>query len=532
MSRYDDTDRGPSAPAKPWRERTVENAEVAEPGPALACMLPDLRRISTLLGGTDAMREAGREYLPQHPYEPNDKYDGRLAVAFLDNYTLRTLNQLVGKAMKAPPSPGEDMPEPIVELLDDVDDAGTGLVPFARGWFRKGVEQAVCHLLVDMPAPAPREDGAPRTLADDARDGMRPTWRLITAEDMLDLQEGKVRGPDGRVKVLPTVVRFRDDEVRPVGPFKAELVQRVKVLRQEVGGVTWEAWELQKGPRGGKPKWVMVDPPAPFGLPTIPLVSFYTNKTGCGEGRPELSDLAHMNVRHWQSTADQINILTVVRFPLLAASGVRDAEGEGGGGQLVVGPNKFITTPDPQSKVYYVEHTGAAVDSGTGELERLERAMSAYGAQFMERGTAGPETASGRVIDEADELSQLQAWGLDFKDCLELACWYTAQWLKLGEDADTPIDFSVEGPVDMANDAELNFLTALRAKGDISRQAILDEAKRREVLPEDFDIEADADRIASEPPPPGTGLDGMAGGLSGAKGPSKQPQPGAKPPPK
>lgn len=528
MSAYDNVDQGPDAKSTPWRAKTVENAEVAEPGPALAGMTADIVRIGTLLRGTDAMREAGRTYLPQHPHEANPSYDKRLDVCYLDNFTLRTLNQLVGKAMKKPPVPGEDMPEPIVDLLDDVDDAGTGLVPFARTWFRKGVEQAVCHLLVDMPTPEERPDGETRTMADDLKQGIRPVWRLITAEDMLDVVEGKVT-TNGTTKVLPTTVRFRDDIVREVGPFKRELVQRVKVLRQGIGMVSWEAWELQKGPRGGKPKWVMVEGPLPFGLPTIPLVTFYTNKTGCGEGRSELADLAHVNVRHWQSTADQINILTVVRFPILAASGVREQDGEGQGGEIVVGPNKFLTTPDPQSKIYYVEHTGAAVDSGTTELERLEKAMAAYGAQFMEKGTAGPETASGRVIDEADELSAIQAWGLDFKDCLELACYYTAQWMKLGEEIDTPIDFDVEPPIDMANPAELTWLTASRAKGDMSREASLEEGKRRGILPEDFDIEADADKIAAEPPPPGTGLDGMATGLGGGKPPApKRPPPPAK----
>lgn len=520
MARHENVDRGPSATVTPWTAKNVENGEVAEPGPALQCMLEDIGRIGTLLAGTSAMRLAGRTYLPQHPYEPNPAYDGRLAVVYLDNHILRTLNTLVGKAFKDPPTPGEAMPEQIVELLDDVDDEGTGLIPFARQWFRRGVEQAVCHMLVDMPElPPVKEDGTTRTKADDAKIGARPVWRLIPAEDMLDLQEGKV---DGRVR--PALVRYRDDEVRPIGQFKSEVVKRIKVLRQELGVVTWEAWEFQKGPRGGKPRWALVVPPSVFGLPTIPLVSFYTDKTGVGEGRSQLSDLAHLNVRHWQSTADQTNILTVVRFPILAASGIREAEGDGQAGEIVVGPNKFITTPDPASKVYYVEHTGAAVDSGTGELERLEKAMASYGAQFLDKGAQGPESASGRVLDEAEAISPLKAWGLDFKDCLEMACWHTAQWMQLGDAVDTPIDFEVEDAVDLANPTEVQSLDAARERKDISREAWIEEAKLRGIIKqEDFDVEADAELIANEPPPPGTGLDGMAAGLSGAKGPRKPP---------
>lgn len=518
MARHEMTDRGPSAPSKPYAERNIENGEVDEPGLALQCMLPDIRRISTLLEGTDAMREAGRQFLPQHEYEPDTAYKKRLDVCYLDNFTSRTLDTLVGKAFKDIPEPGEDMPEPIIDILDDVDDAGTGLVPFAREWFRWGVQQAVAHVLVDMPNPAQLTEGRKRTLADDANAGMRPSWRIIPAEDMLDLQVGKVAG-----KMRPTVVRFKDDEVRPVGLFGSEIVRRRKVLRQEAGYVTWEAWELQDAGKQ-KRKWVQVDSPSRFGLPYIPLVSFYTDKTGHGEGRSKLSELAHLNVRHWQSTADQTNILTVVRFPILAASGVRDAEGEGEGGSIVVGPNKFLTTPDPQSKVYYVEHTGAAVESGVKELERLEKAMASYGAQFLEKGAQGPETASGRVLDEADAISPLQSWGLDFKDCLEQACWHTAQWLKLGEDVDTPINFDVEAAADLANPIEVQSLDKARDRKDISRKTWLEEAQLRGIIKQEgFDADADLEEIEDEGPPPGGGLGGMAKGLAGVQ----QPEPSA-----
>lgn len=525
MSAYYDVDRVPDAPSKPYAARNVENGEVAEPGHANRAMHEDLELIEALLGGTCAMREAGREYLPQHPYEADRAYENRLAVTYLDNYTLRTLNTLVGKAFKEPPRPGADAPKPIEEFLDDVDDAGTGLVPFAREWFRRGVEQAVSHVLVDMPAAAPRPDGQPRTLADDARDGMRPTWRIITAKDMLDLQVGKVTVA-GQTKVRPTLVRYRDDEVRQKGRFGCELVRRVKVLRHEGAMVTWEAWELQTGPRGGKPKWVEVTPPTALGLPFIPLVTFYTDRTGVGEGRPPLADLADMNKRHWQSTSDQINALTVARFPILAASGVREAEGDGRAGEIVVGPNKFLTTPDPQSKVYYVETTGASIDKGKDELERLEGAMASYGAEFMKKGAQGPETASGRILDEGAAISPLQAWGLDFKDCLELAGWYTAQWMKLGDGIEVPFEFEVEAEIDPTGQ-DMQTLDAARSRKDISREAWVSEAQRRGILSDDYDPEEDMQKLQDEPPPPGGGLDGMFPAPGGAK-----PQPGAKQDPK
>jgi hypothetical protein len=521
-------DRDSLAPGIPFKQRTVENAEVAEPGPAHAAMASELKRITTLLGGTEAMRAAKTEYLPQHMYEPNDAYKRRLDMTYLDNYTLKTLDTLVGKAFNDPPMPGEDMPEPIVDLLDDVDDAGTGLVRFSREWFRSGVEQAVAYCLIEQPDGPARSDGAPRTKEDDIKDGIRPQWRLVRGSDMLDYQEGKVNG-----KTVPTMVRFRDDYLKSSQTgFKTSLQQRIRVFRHTDAMPTHEEWELQEGPRGGKPKWVNVAGPDLIGMERIPIVPFYTDKTGPGEGRPRLSTIAHLNVRHWQSTSDQINILTVTRFPILAASGVREAEGEGSGGQLVVGPNKFLTTPDPQSKVYYVEHTGAAVESGRNELIDLGEAMAAHGAEFMRKGAQGPETASGRILDAGEAISPLKAWGLDFKDCLEMACWLTAQWMGLGE-VDTPVQFEVEEEVDMANPTEVTSLDAARTRKDISRKAWIEEALLRGIIKhEDFDMDADQELIDEEVPADG-GLNGMQTGLGGVGTPKNKPAaPVKKPVPK
>lgn len=503
MAKFEDQDS--LAPGKPFKQQTIENAEVNMPGPALASMLADLKRIATVLGGTNSMRDAGKDYLPQHSYETNEAYKRRVEMTYLDNYTLRTLNTLVGKAFKKPPALGDSPNKVIEEFIPDVDGQGTALPSFGREWFRSGIEKAVAHVLVDMPVAEPRADGLPRTKEDDRRDGLAPFWRHISANDMLDIQVAP-RQLDGSTLITPVLVRFRDDYVVPTGLFGSRIQERVKVLRHEVSGVTWEDWELEQNDKRKKPKWIKTRGPEVYGMDRIPLVTFYTDKCGVGEGRSPLADLSHLNVRHWQSTSDQINILTVTRFPLLAASGVRDAEGEGAGGTLVIGPNKFITTPDPQSKVYFVEHTGAAVDSGTTELERLEEAMASYGAEFLKKGAQGPETASGRILDAGEAISPLQSWGLDFKDCLELALWYTVKWLNI-ENVQPEIEFEID--IDETDDtSDMSTVDAARTRKDISRDAWVNEAKRRGILSEDYDADEDQGKIDDEPPPPG-GLEGM-----------------------
>jgi hypothetical protein len=301
------------------------------------------------------------------------------------------------------------------------------------------------------------------------------------------------------------------------GDFGERVEERIKVLRPG----SWELWvkKTAKG-AGGKDRWEKDDEGA-YDLPVIPLVTFYAGeRRGLAEAAVPLEGLAHLNVEHWQSKADQRNILTVARFPMLAVSGVQSTENQaGGGGEIVVGPRKLLTTSDPQSKVYYVEHAGAAIEAGVTDLERLEERMKGFAAQFLTKKPGG-ETATGRALDSAEAISPLQAMGVDFKDCLEQAMELTGEWLGKAVGEAGSIVFEVGEEVDLLNPAELQWLTAARAKGDISREASLEEGKRRGILPDDFDIDEDKERLEKEVP-----ADGGLGGMfpAGAKPPAKKP---------
>lgn len=510
MATHQDVDSG--KPGKPFKEQG-EKHPVAQPSASYALMAPRWKTIHTVLGGTAAMRAAGRDFLKQHPYEEDPAYQDRLESAVLDNYTRRTLDTLVGKAFRDPPAPGDDVPQAILPILEDVDGEGTGFVTFARSFFRHGVRDAFSFVVVDFTRAAPREDGKPRTLADDARDGVRPIWRRVDACDVLGSPLGIVDG-----KVAPVAFRYRDDELRlSEDGFTETLVERIKVLRPGA----WEVWEKKKASTTSKPKWEKVDE-GPSGIPFVPVVAFYTDKTGNCEGMPPLLDLADKNVEHWASSADQRNILTVARFPMLAVSGVQSGDNQAGAGEIVVGPRKLLTTSDPQSKVYFVEHNGAAIDAGKVDLERLEERMASYGAEFLTK-KPGTESATGRALDGAEAISSLQAWGLDFKDALERCLQITAVWLKLGDDAGGSIDFEISQDVDMNQPAELTTLDAARDRNDISREAWVEEMKLRSVLREEYDAEEDQEKIDAAPPPPGTGLDGMTGAARPAKVKAKPP---------
>lgn len=476
-------DRNPLAGVAPGQQK---KPEVCTPSEDYMEMCPKWDIIDTVLGGTASMRCAGERYLPKHQYEGEDAYKERLSRATLKNYTLRTLDNLTSKAFRDPPLLGEDVPEPIRKLMEDVDMEGNALHVFARAWFRLAVQRAFAFCLVDFSRTA-AQPGVVRTLEDDRREGVRPFWRIIDAADMIFLRAEKVAD-----KVRIVEARFKEEEEAPDG-WGVRCIERIRVLRPG----SFELYEKRIVRKGAKPKWVIVDS-GPMGLDYVPIVPFYTAKECLAEGKPPLEDLAYLNVEHFQSSADQRAILTVARFPILAVSGASNADPNGN--PVVIGPKKWLSVADPQGRIYYVEHAGNAISAGRTDLEDLEDQMASYGSEFL-RKRPGASSATGRALDSAEAISPLMAWGMDFKDALELALQYTADWLKLGAGKGGSVVYQIKPDVSVGESKELDALDSARERRDISRKAYLGELQRRDILSAEFDEAKDKAELDKEPPP-------------------------------
>lgn len=458
---------------------TPKKATVATPSAAYQRMAPRWEMIETLLGGTEAMRAAGSKYLPQYDAESNVTYSSRLSRATLLNMTEQTLDTLSGKPFKEDVVLEEDVPEAVAELAPDIDLQGSNLQAFCRVWFREGWAKGFSHVLVESPSPVERVDGEgqprTRTLEDDRQDKLRPFWVHLKPESVIAAFAMVVNG-----KEQLTHIRIVEKTTEQAEWGEVEKI-RIRVLEPGL-------WRLY-APTDRKDEWVIEDR-GTTSLDYIPLVTFYAGKrTGLMECKPPLTDLAYLNVSHWQSASDQRNVLTVSRFPILAGSGVAD------GAKIEIGPNKFLTTENPQGKWYYVEHTGAAISAGAADLKALEDQMGTYGAEFM-RQRPGNETATGRALDSAESSSYLASTVKDFQDCVELAMQFTADWMNLEEGGSVTISNDVD--LTEIDSAELDALNKARASRDISRRTYLTELKNRGVLSDDFDFEEDEELLLEE----------------------------------
>lgn len=455
-------------------QATKPKATPATPSAAYKHMEPDWDMITRLLGGTKAMREAGETYLPKHKREYADDYEERLNTNVLANFFEWTLDSLVSKPFAENPK-FDKVPPEIEGYMDDIDLQGNDIVVFLRSWFREGYAKAFSHVLIDFPRVIPREDGQPRTLEDDRKEGLRPYWVHVCPENVLFAHSEMING----VEVL-THVRILEEETTVV-EWEEVTTQRIRVLRPgsvELYVKKDKKWELED-------EW-------DTGLDFIPLVTFYSNgRESVLKAKPPLLDLAYMNVTHWQSSSDQRNCLTVARFPLLAGSGVSSEDADA----LVVGPNRLLTTTAPEGKFYYVEHTGAALEAGQKDLEALEAQMAGYGATFLKE-QPGAQTATARALDSAEAISPLKATTLVFADAVEQALDMTAAWIR--QESGGEVAFNTEFGLTLGDQTGLDTLFKTRQQKDISRKSYLNELKRRALLSGEFDINDDQNELDEE----------------------------------
>lgn len=456
----------------------------ATPSLEYKALQADWALISTVLGGTGAMRAAGKSLLPQHEGESTIRYKDRLNSSVLTNFTSMTLDHWCGKPFTKPATLSEDTDDEIKKLADDINLCGDELTVVLKEWFTLGMAKRKAYCLVDFPE-VPGHLRGRVTLADERRLNLRPYWVIIPAEAVIAPRKERVNGED-----VFTNVRFYDNitvydgyeekvQVR-IREYDRNVVERDEFGEEKVVEIRQrihtrrdgKADEYDAGP------WKVVD------IDRIPLVEFDTKKL-------ELLDLAYLNVTHYQSTSDQRNCLTTARFPILAGSGV-DSDTV-----ITIGPYAFLSAKDSAAEFYYVEHSGSALDAGQVDIDKLEEAMALYGAEMLKQ-RPDRETATSRVLDQAQHTAPLQVHTFAFISAVDMALYITKLWMDKGEEVVARVVIDTDFAMSSEDSAKVDNLKELRKTGDVSREQLLKGLKDAKGLPENFDEAANTRELNAE----------------------------------
>ena len=432
---------------------------VAKQSASVAKMVAATAKGRALMGGTTAMRAAGRTYLPQFPAEQDDAYRERLNLSWLFNGYRKTAKDMTGrvfsKSVEVLNPPGD-----METWLDNVDMQGRDLSTFARGVFEDGLQAGVSYLWVD----APQRNGTV-TQADAQAQNLRPYIVHLSVEDVLGWKAETVNN----VMTL-TQIRIMEkiSETDPKDEFGQKEVQQVRVLDRKDTGVIVRLYR-----KSGKDEWAMIEKPYMTGLSEITVVPFYANRCGFFAGEPLLDDLADVNIAHWQSQSDQRNILHYARVPILFAAGINSED------KITVSASTASTASDPNAKLTGVEHSGAAIGAGRQDLKDLEFQMEAYGLQLLV--TKPQQSATGEALDAAKETSTLSMTADQLQDALEQALGWMCVYGGLGNVA-PEVEVNKEFGVTTMTAQEATVLLQAVNTGNISKETFIAEMVRRGMI--------------------------------------------------
>lgn len=448
---------------------------------SVTAMEPDWTLARALLGGTRAMREAGKGMLPKWPNEEQDAYDCRLASAVLFPAYKRTVETLVGKPFSKPVTIGDDVPAKIKGWLQDVDLQGRNLDVFGADTMEVALGAGLAGILVDYPT----KDPSVKTVADERAAGLRPYFIQIHPWQVRGWRATRSAG----AWVLEQLRLMECVEV-PDGEFGMKEVEQVRVL-------TPGAWATYR--QNEKKEWI----PFENGITTlksIPFVPVYGQRLGFMMGRPPLVELAHMNVKHWQSQSDQDTILHVARVPILMVSGIDDDKWT-----MTVGASAAVKLPTG-ADMKYVEHTGAAIEAGKVSLDDLKEEMRQAGAELLVI-KPGTVTATQHANENAVGMCALQRIAKGVEDALDAALQIMADWI--GEKQGGHVTLFDDYAAQTMAEASMQIVATL----PISDETKFEEAQRRGMISPDKTWLDERERLDAQGPALGTITGGPANPL-------------------
>lgn len=436
--------------------------------------------ITDVLAGAAAVRSKGTAYLPKYEGEERPEYDRRLTSAPWRPEFAYALRSLASKPFDKDVAIKGTASDRIKALAEDIDGRGNSQTRFAAEAFEKAAGKGLHCILVDFPTMEPSA-----TVAQERAANARPYWIQVEAQDIVALYTAWVGG-----KEIVSHFRFRERCVTRDG-FKETSVDRVRVY--EPG--QWEVWEKA----GDAKAWTRVDSGeikrGSAGATSVPLVMIFTGeRLGEMSVRPPLADLADMQIELYRALSRRDEVLTFAGSPMLKGKGIpADAT-------IVLGPRRVLCTGDPgeggfERDFAYIQPDAANIAEIRNDVRSIIDDMRRLGMQPTLPQT-GTRTATGESIEAAKAHSALESWVGALKDGLEQAWVYTCEWM----DEEPKVEVSIDTDFDAQPFAQapLQALAIARAAKDISWQTYCEGLRRFDVLPQDFDFDAEELRIAAE----------------------------------
>lgn len=452
----------------------------------IAKMQPYWDKVSAIVKGLDAMREATTTFLPKFPAETKDDYDVRLSSSKFTNIYRDVLEGLATKPFEEEVSiiGGDEVPTQVWDFIEDVDGYGNNLSMFSALTFFNGINYAVDWIFVDYPNTT--AEGQVVSQARARQLNLRPFWSRVLAKNILEIKTKMVGS-----KELLTYVRIFEPESED-SPDSVRIFER-----DDQGLVKWQLWDVSGDDAVSRDL-------GELSIDIIPLIPFITGRR---DGRgwnfyPAMQDAADLQITLYQNESALEYIKTLACYPMLAANGMKPAKDASGNPEKVaIGPARVLYgVPDGagnHGEWRFIEPSANSMEFLQKNIDKTKQDLRELGRQPLTALSTQLTTVT-TSIAAGKARSAVTAWALGLKDTLENALLISMKWQGIDYAPEVNVYTGFDNVMDDGSDLEA--LQTMRERGDLSQETFWFEMKRRKVLSPEFKADEEVSRILNEIP--------------------------------
>lgn len=448
------------------------------------------QRCRDVLEGEDAVKAAGKLYLPQPSGQDETEYKKYVTRALFFEATARTHEGLLGMIMRKPPE--VRVPDSMRDLLSDITLADTPLESFAAQAASEVLSVGRAGVLADM-----QDESVPAA-------SRRAFLVLYTAEQILNWHTTRISGDQ---KLDRVVLHETVEEPDPGDPFVATQTDRFRVLTLEgvIDGGPLSYWmrvyerSEKTDPTTGKAEatFILVDEVQPKikgqALDFIPFIFLGPESVSVDVQKPPLLGIAGANLSHYRTSADLEWATYFVAHPQIWIAGT-DQKGP----WIIGGPHVWIFE-NPQAKVDKLSGTKDDVGALQQRTKDKESMMAALGARVIEESKRAAETAEAMKIRQAGDDSALQRIALSTSQGLTKALGWVAEFHGAKPD-DVTVKLNTEFMVASLSSSDLRELIAGWQSGAYAFETLYSNLARAGIARPGIEPEEEKAAIDSDQP--------------------------------
>lgn len=448
-------------------------------------MLPKWKRCRDVSEGQDAVHAAGEAYLPRLQSQNDTEYEAYKTRAGFFNATWRTVAGLQGMIFRK--TPRVEVPAKVEPMLDAVTECGKTFHVFALELTKECLITGRAGILVDFP----RVETEGLTVADAAQQNLQPVLAMYQAEAIVDWQERRINNR----RTLAKVVLLEDSlDEGEGGEVDEQQVYRVLDLFEGAYRVRlFDKAEYENSRATAKVIGEEIFPK--MNGATLQFIPFYFASTSSSSASPEdppLIDLVDTNLSHYRSLADYEHGCHFTGLPTGYVTGHTASDTD----SIFLGSQTMLVFPDPETKVGFLEFTGAGLKTLENNLDRKEQQMAVLGARMLEVQKKGVESVDTAMVHRSGESSLLASISQTLSEVLEKALSVFSTWAG-ADGTEVEVDLNRDFfpmPIDAQR---LTALVASWQQGAISKETLFQNLQQAEIVSNTSTFEDEETKIAN-----------------------------------